>query len=318
MLRTVRELFLCELYTLTLKSGTVLRYTDGPQDLTVGGHTYLSTFGDTIPGFVRQSIEQAVGVKVETCQVDMIYNRNTLILGLTPGAFAAAGGFDDATISIDTLLTPSLNDVSRGSINAFSGIITDVEPDANRLTLTCSSGMLYLAGQFPRNYFLPSCEHALYDAGCTLNPATFTVTSVAVTSATAKQITAASLAQASGYFALGWITMRSGANNGLIRSVRGFASGVLDLLYPFPVAPAPGDLFDATPGCDKTETGANGCPKFSNLPHFRGFPFVPTPETIALGSNAGSPTDNGGAGAGFGNGGVARGVGGQPQNFKQQ
>lgn len=37
-------------------------------------------------------------------------------------------------------------------------------------------------------------------------------------------------------------------------------------------------LFTAYPGCDKTN-GSGGCAKFANTARFKGFPFVPVPET---------------------------------------
>lgn len=320
MLRSSASLMVADLVTLAFPNGSTLRLTDAPQDITIGGHTYLCTSLDTIPAFQRQGTKMAIGVAVETIEVDLIYNANTVMFGTTPGAFAVAGGFDGATITIDKFLSPSLNDVSRGTINLFSGIVTDVEIDSNRVLLNCSSSLIYLAGQFPRNYFLPQCQNTIYDNGCAADPLAFVVAGVAVTSALNSQITAAALAQASGYFAQGWVTVKTGANAGLIRSVRAFASGVVDLLYPLPTPCAPGDLFDILPGCNKTQTDANGCPKFwpAAVPeHFRGFPYVPTPETLTMGSGAGGPPgDTSGPGAGIGN--IGRGVGGQPNNFKQQ
>ena len=47
---------------------------------------------------------------------------------------------------------------------------------------------------------------------------------------------------------------------------------------PLPNVPAVGDTFSVFPGCDKTKTTCAG--KFSNIARFRGFPFVPVPETI--------------------------------------
>jgi uncharacterized phage protein (TIGR02218 family) len=304
-----------DLVTFNFANGSTLRLTDAPQNITVGGHTYLCTVQDTVPAFQRQGTKMAIGVAVETIEVDLLYNANTAMFGTTPGAFAVAGGFDAATITVDKFLSPSLDDVSRGTINLFSGIVTDVEVDSNRVVLHCSSSLIYLAGQFPRNYFLPQCQNTIYDAGCQANPATFKVYGVVVTSALNSQITAAGLGQASGYFAQGWVTIQTGANAGLVRSVRGFASGVIDLLYPLPAPCAPGDTFDIQPGCDKTQTGANGCPKFSNIAHYRGFPYVPTPETLTMGGNP--PTDGGG-GAGQGGGGIARGPGGQHGQFQMQ
>jgi uncharacterized phage protein (TIGR02218 family) len=49
------------------------------------------------------------------------------------------------------------------------------------------------------------------------------------------------------------------------------------LLNPLPLVPSAGDAFTAYPGCDKTQ--ATCTTKFANLGAFRGFPFIPQPET---------------------------------------
>ena len=315
MLATSQSLFMADLYTITLGSGSVFYYTGAPQNITIGGHAYLAGASGVAPGFSRGPTKQSIGLADESLDVDLVFDAATLINNLTPGAFANAGGFDGALIQVDKFLTPSLSDVSRGTVNLFSGVITDVEAGSTRVTLHCTSSLVYLNSQFPRNYFLPSCNHALFDAGCGIAKTSWVVSAAAVTSSTATVVTCSALAQASGYFALGYIIVKTGANAGLVRTVRGFASGALTLLYPLPVACTAGDTIDVYPGCDKT-VGANGCAKFSNLPHFRGFPYVPTPELIAMGGSSGAPIDNSGPGAGVS--GIGRGTGGQPGNFRQQ
>jgi hypothetical protein len=54
--------------------------------------------------------------------------------------------------------------------------------------------------------------------------------------------------------------------------------GTIALLAPFPNAAAAGDAFTIYPGCDKT-LDANGCAKFANTARFKGYPYVPDPQT---------------------------------------
>jgi uncharacterized phage protein (TIGR02218 family) len=319
MLRTSQYLFLADLYTITLASGTVLYYTDAPQNITYNGHTYLSGLeSNTTPGFKRGPIKLEIGLQAGSIEVDMLYDSGTLLLGLTPGAFANAGGFDYAKVQIDKFLTPSLTDTSRGVVNLFTGVVSDLKVDGGQVALTVSSNTIFLQGSFPRNYALPQCNHALFDAGCTLLKSSFAV-NASVGSATSTSVTAASLTQASGYFALGYVTFTSGALNGLTRFVKSFASGVLTLLYPLPSTPAAGDTFTVYPGCDKTQNTCSA--KFANLAHFRGYPYAPTPEVLELGSAGSGPTDNSGGGAGLaagGGGGIGRGGGGLAGRFEQK
>lgn len=279
-----------------------------------GGNTYRAAVeGSTTPLMSRGQIKLELGLQAGSLEVDMAYTQNTLILGMTPGAFANAGGLDYATVQIDKLITDDFDDTSNGVVNLWTGVVSDVKVDGGKVAMTVSAQTVYLQSAFPRNYALPHCNHALFDAGCTLSKASYAVND-AVDSATSTTVTAASLTQASGYFAQGYIVFTSGALNGLQRFVKSFASGVLTLLYPMPSNPAPGDTFTVYPGCDKTQ---NTCStKFSNLAHFRGYPYVPTPEVLELGQAGAGPADTSGSGAGIT--GTGRGVGGQTANFKQQ
>jgi hypothetical protein len=82
-------------------------------------------------------------------------------------------------------------------------------------------------------------------------------------------------------FGLGKFTFTSGILNGLSRTVQicDLTTGAAVMYGPFPSAPNFGDSFIMRMGCNKSFTDSNGCPKFSNQLRFRGFPFVPQPET---------------------------------------
>jgi uncharacterized phage protein (TIGR02218 family) len=313
MLATSQNLMEADFYTLTLLSGTVLYYTDAPANIAFGGNTYLAAQLDSAPGFARGPTKTAIGLQVETLEVDIFYDGATRIMGTTPGAFANAGGFDGATLKVDKFLTPSLADTTRGIVNLFTGVVSDISAGSGKVTLNVSSGLVYLNAAFPRNYFMPQDNNALFDANTGISKASWAVTA-STTSSTKTTITATSLTQATGWFALGYVVITSGVNAGLTRSVKAFSGGVLSLLYPLPNPCAAGDTFTAYPGYDRTQ--AQATTKFSMLSRFRGFPYVPTPEVITLGQNGSAPSDNSGAGAGVG--GVGRGIGGQKGRFLQE
>jgi uncharacterized phage protein (TIGR02218 family) len=314
MLNTSQVLLGCDLYTVTLSAGGVYRTTNAPIDIVVAGNTYLHEVAGVIPGMERGPIKLAIGLQVESIDVTVKFDASTLWpTTSTPGAFANAGGFDNARIQIDKLLTPDFADTSRGVVNLFTGVVSEIATTDSRATLHCSSDLVYLDGQFPRNYFLPSCNNALFDSNCGLNKATYAVNGTATAGNTVKVLTASALTQATDYFALGYVIFNTGANAGLVRSVKSSVSGALTLLYPLPVACANGDTFTAYPGCDKLE--ATCLAKFNNLGHHRGFPFVPTQEQIELGSAGSAPSDSS---LGSGLGGTGRGTGGQQGSFKQK
>lgn len=83
-------------------------------------------------------------------------------------------------------------------------------------------------------------------------------------------------------FTLGAITMTSGQNAGISRTIRlhtpgtGGAPSTLTLLSPFPFAVAAGDGFTILPGCNRS---LSACKAFGNQVNFGGTPFIPAPET---------------------------------------
>lgn len=85
----------------------------------------------------------------------------------------------------------------------------------------------------------------------------------------------------SGYFALGTIVFTSGQNQGVSRNVLNFGAGVpgaVQVVPPLPFAPATGDSFVITPGCEKSPVACTY--KFFNIQNFGGCPFIPQPQQV--------------------------------------
>ena len=80
-----------------------------------------------------------------------------------------------------------------------------------------------------------------------------------------------------GYFELGTLVFTSGENEGVSRSIKSYAPGVINFVFPLPFDPASGDTFTVYPGCDKQMSTCGA--KFNNLANFGGEPFIPVPET---------------------------------------
>lgn len=320
MLNSSKSLVMADLYTITLRNGTVLRYTGADVDIVYSGNTYLSPKSSNAPGFQRGNTRCAVGLNVDSLEVDMLYDSTTRINSLTPASFTAFGGFDNCKVQVDKALAPDWsNPVVNGVVNLFTGVVAEAKIEAGKVALTVNSALRQLNTQFPRNYFLPQCNHALFDRGCTLNKASYAFSGTVGNSGGSPTTTtfSSNSTQADGYFALGYVTWVTGANAGITSPVKwsGSANGAFVLIYPLASAPAVGDTFTAYPGCDKTYSTCSA--KFNNLTHFRGYPYVPTPEMIELGgsgSTAPQQTTNQGASIG----GLRRGPGGQNTRFTQQ
>ena len=165
-----------------------------------------------------------------------------------------------------------------GSVILFSGAIAYVE-DIGRTAamLKVKSDLSLLDVDMPRNLYQPSCLHTLYDSGCALQKTLFQVNGVITSAGSTTRSLNWTNTRPADYFAQGVIKMTSGANIGQTRPVRGSTTSGVTLLYPLQFAPANGDSFVIYPGCDHTQ---NTCKtKFLNERNFRGFPYVPPPET---------------------------------------
>lgn len=315
MLQTSAQLVMADLYTITLASGTVLRYTSAQQSIVYGGNTYTAAYLDNAPSFKRGQTKVSIGLNADDLEIDILFDAQTRILNQLPASFAAAGGFDGAIVKVDKALAPDwTNPTVNGVVNLFTGIVAEAKCDAQRVSLTVNSMLRVLNVAFPRNYFTPQDNNAAFDAASGLSPATYAVNGTVSGTPTTTAFNS-NCTQASDYFALGYVVWNTGANAGLKSLVKAYSqtSGAFTLVYPLPVAPSSGDTFTAYPGYDRTL--ATCIAKFNNKANFRGFPFVPTPETLELGSN-GSPPRGFGGGNGAGAGGLGRGGGGLVNNFK--
>jgi uncharacterized phage protein (TIGR02218 family) len=166
--------------------------------------------------------------------------------------------------------------VPLGSVWLFQGRVTSVE-SAGRLQakVNVASDLTLLNIDMPRRQFSRNCVHTLYDAGCTLNPATYTSTGSVESGSTSTVINWSS---SSTNQAQGTIRFTSGVCTGIVATVKGVAGGQVTLAYPLPTTPATGDAFSVTFGCDHTKATCNS--RFGNTANFLGFPYVPLPEIM--------------------------------------
>lgn len=219
---------------------------------------------------------------------------------LLKGYFARPGQGPMISSTGFTYTPPNLKagyDYSPGLIPYWAGITDQVDCGRFMADISLDEITALLANiQMPRNFVQPSCLHSFCDAGCTLNKSQNTYTGT-VTSVTGNTILTSLLASsfADGYFGpSGILTFTSGALNGVSYSISnsGHISTNVTLtpVIPMPILPSSGDSFTALASCNKTELQcASGKFKLpsgsfgSNRIHFRGFRFVPNPETLYCG-----------------------------------
>lgn len=265
-----------DLYTWTLVNGTVLRYTDWQYDIAFGGHTWTALG----PKITRKSLKWGIGLAVTQAQIEIADDGSTLI-GSTP-LFQAIlqRQFDQATFRLDRIYAASLPPTWIGTEWMFTGIVGPISPLGRSLCgMTIDSITVLLNRKLPWKLFQPGCAWALYSTGCGVVKASFTDTGAVLSGGNAALIKFTN-ARATGFFDLGQIVFTSGANNGLVRTVKQHISGSpSQLIFPVPLpnTPGVGDTFSVSAGCDKTQSTCQN--KFSNLPNFEGEPNIPVSET---------------------------------------
>lgn len=300
-----------ELFAITLAGGGATSYfTSADYQIVVGGNTYLTGLAIT-----RGPVKQSVGLNIEGLDLEIWPQQNNPAGMVTFGGLpflqaCRAGVLDGARLLMSKIFLSSWSDTSPGAVPWFQGRINRAMPGRASAKIYVNSDLELLDVQMPRNLVMTGCSHSLFDAGCTLNPATFQVSGIVAAGAGILTFNT-NLTQANNYWNLGRITFTSGPNNGLKRVVRSSlnASGALTLLMPLPVAPLNGNTFTILPECTKTQaacsnTSAASGPPFNNLAHFRGQPYVPNPETLYDGgtANGQAPVLGGQGGAGVGSG----------------
>jgi uncharacterized phage protein (TIGR02218 family) len=270
-LQTATEIRMADLYTVTLKSGTVLRYTTWDQTLVVSGNTFLTG----PPNIERTAIEEKTGLDVSTIEVTIRANLTDLVSGSPILQAIGRGLWDGAAFRIDRLFMDSSSQ-QIGTLIRFSGVVGPVdELTRSYAKFTANAGTQYLTMQLPPVIMQPNCTHTLFDAGCTLNKASFAESNIVQGGSTVNKVISLS-AKADGYYDNGQILFTSGPNNGLLKAVKQYLGQNFFFNSPLPFLSNAGDTFTAYPGDDKTQATCKN--KFNNLANFGGFPYVPVPE----------------------------------------
>lgn len=263
------EYRLADLYTITLSTGAVLRYTSADMMINYAGYAYLP-----VP-IERSRTRIVIGVEVDTLDISVYPTAAMLVNGNPFLQSVYSGAFDGALVKLERAFMPTWGDTSAGVLHQFEGNVSDTDVDGYAARIKVRSLLELLNIKMPRNVYQSTCCNSLYDSACGASRVTYAVNGTA-TGGSILTVTSG-LGQASGYFEQGVIKLLTGANAGVTRTVKSFAGGAFALSVPLSLPVTAGDTFTAWPGCDKTLTTCTS--KFSNATKYRGFPWIPVPET---------------------------------------
>lgn len=269
LLQSERSIFMVELCTLTLRGGQSYRWGSADVAVRYGVNTWF-------PGPIveRGAVRTTLGLGVVTCDLSLYATDAVTVLGAPLLIAARRGVLDGADILIERAFTASPDQPIAGTVHVFEGRVADVEILTHVAHLTLKSHTELLDSNFPVDVYQPGCLRKLYSSACGANKAASASVITAGAGSTRNQLACG--VDGSGVFELGEIVGLTGANAGIGRTVKRHSYGNLLLSYALPEVPAPGDTFTVYKGCDKTQATCSS--RFPGA-RFKGFPFVPRPET---------------------------------------
>ncbi len=280
-LANARSAQIFDAFTLISATGQTLRFTDADADLQIpapDGRLFVRG-----PIISRGNIKQSVGLSADNMSLELrpvAFEQPVMFGAVSLLTAAQAGLLRGATLQLERLVYDDDADY-QGRWVEFAGTLAIKSTAGGVIKADVLSELNLLSTPFPRNVYQAQCKNQVFDANCRLLRSAWevsgSITAVAGGDAARMQFTSA-LAQAAGYFDQGVVQCTSGANAGIKRTVKSFASGVFKFALPWPRALAVSDTFVAVPGCARTLDACTT--KFSNRLHFRGEPFIPQPETV--------------------------------------
>lgn len=265
-----------DLYTLTLRGGQVLRFTNADKD--------LSWMGNDFPmGIIvdRGRIQDVMGLDTSTLELTLSVSSSDIVDQFTINGvpliqFISRKGLDGANLKLEQAFMASWETPIVGTVIRFAGRLNSV-PQVEGLSaqLTISSWALLLNANYPVEVYQEGCMWTVYNKGCGLDEEDFTYNLTTVSGSDRDTVVVATGGGAN--FQQGRIRFTSGANNGLSRTVKSSTSTTFEIIPPLPFAPTSGDTFKASYGCDLSHSTCKN--RFNNLARNKSTPFVPVPET---------------------------------------
>lgn len=268
--------YMADLFTITLSNNVVLHYTNCDLPLKVEEKIFK------VLQIERTGTKQERGISVDEVNLTITVDKADEIPGgLSFMQGVVNGTFENALLQIDRVFSPIPFTCNMSALDKdyvllwWKGLFNIDSASGNRIEATASSMTQLLNVKFPRNLYYPPCIYTLGDVGCKVDLDSFKIQGQVV-SAT-RSVMKSNLNLEDGYLMQGSISFLSGINTNVTRSIRNNIAGEIDVVLPFQSAPQAGDHFIVIPACDKS---MNCCKyRFNNLNRFRGYPFIPVPET---------------------------------------
>lgn len=286
-----------DLFAITLPTGTTFYATDGQFDITVpagtsgwsGSTTTFSaaTYGRWERGAITS--EASFNLQANSMTLNCTAQQGTSYPGIQVGLLNAALNhlFEPSQVTVYTayMLPKHYGNVSHGIETKFFGYLVKTS-NITRTSVEFECGDAnYLANEkVPKLLIQADCPFSYGDVNCNpvggIKTQTFTANNASTVWTLVPNTVSGNLAVAD-FYTQGIVKCTNGTCGGLSWNVKSQdGSGNIQLESPMIVAPAPGDTFIITAGCDKTLTTCDQ--KFGNRSHFGGLGTFAPPPVSAL------------------------------------
>lgn len=179
--------FAVDLYTITLVSGTIIRFCSASAPVTIGGNTFavLSPATPNVPVVNRFQSSANIGLSESKAIVKINALPTVHVNGMPWLQAMALGFFDGAEVLIERCIMPTAGDISLGKYIEFVGTIGDITNlDRTSATFDVQGLTELLNVNMPRNLYQPGCRHSLFDSGCTLLKSSYQINGIVGAGAT--------------------------------------------------------------------------------------------------------------------------------------
>ena len=255
-------------YDVTLRDGTVLRYTNHDVAIVYGGNTYGTSDTSKI-----SALEKTSSGAADNMDISIVFSGT----GITKEKIAQQQ-LDNAQIQVFIV---NYKDLTQGIFKLVSGNIGEIKANMYGGEFQFKGLAEYLQNNIGRLYSYKCDCDQLGDSRCLLSLASFTFSgSVTFVSTTDSKLifTDSALTQPLDYFTYGTVEFTSGNNSGWIKEVKSFSSGVFTLFDQMPNAIVAGDAFTVIGGCDRYPDTCKT--KFDNYVNYQGCPDLPGRDEI--------------------------------------
>ena len=126
---------LAELYTLTLQSGAVARWTTSYADMVWDGFTFTAAGSGTSPGVVRGSITETSGLDVGALKLTLEAGDAALVNGVRVPLAAVTGRFSGARLKVQRAVLDAPGGTVQGVVTRFEGTVAGVAPTSTGVTV---------------------------------------------------------------------------------------------------------------------------------------------------------------------------------------